>query len=148
MFKFNENLTWASDREEYLKTKDFFYYKDWGHMFPKHLFIGFRMEEAKILYNKNELDILMFDKVLNQLIEEPPKSNNNKNLWMVTTSDDLKNLNNGVVLEEDSYYKLKEPINVENKKFVGWYNTSDNKYYYPGDEIIVNHGMYFEAVWK
>lgn len=148
MFKFNENLSWASDREEYLKSKDFFYYKDWGHMFPKHLFIGFRMEEAKILYNKNELDILMFDKVLNQLIEEPPKSNNNKNLWMVTTSDDLKNLNNGVVLEEDSYYKLKEPINVENKKFVGWYNTSDNKYYYPGDEIIVNHGMYFEAIWK
>ena len=32
------------------------------------------------------------------------------------------------------------------KNFKGWYNTSDNSIYQPGDKIFVNHGIYLKAI--
>ena len=47
------------------------------------------MGEAKHLFNKGELDIMLFSQTLGSLIIKPPVNENGKNVWMVTTSDDL-----------------------------------------------------------
>ena len=166
MFPFDGDLTWSIEREKFLATNDLFYFQDWTHLFPPHIFKGFRMGEAKHLFNKGELDIMLFSQTLGSLIINPPVNENGKNVWMVTTSDDLSQGLKGNFYEEGSFYKLQEPIKKINKlagynkidnnfdkytneqEFVGWYNTADNKYYQPGDLVEVDYGMYFEAVYK
>lgn len=148
MFSFDENIMWTNEREEFLSTNDLFYYEDWAHMFARHLFAGYRMPETKYLYNQGLLDIEYGSWILDRLALNPPKSVNNKNLWMVTTSDDLRMGKKGIQLEEESIYILPKPIVKPGVKFMGWYNTADNKYYQPGDNVSVDYGLYFEAVWK
>lgn len=148
MFAFDDNIMWTSEREEFLKTNDLFYYEDWTHMFERHLFAGYRMPETKHLYNQGLLDIEYGSWLLGRLALEPTKSKNNKNVWMVTTSDDLARGKKGLKLEEQSIFTLPKPVFKNGKKFVGWYNTADNKYYQPGDKISVDYGLYFDAVWK
>lgn len=65
---------------------------------------------------------------------------------MVTTSDDnVVNVNN--YLHKEGYvYTLKQPKN--NKNFVGWFNTVDEKMYKPGDKYKVIHGTHFVAIYK
>ena len=67
---------------------------------------------------------------------------------MVITSDELNNNGTGSYYEEGSYYTLPNPIKKEDKKFIGWYSTSDNIYYQIGDKVKVKYGMYFEAIWE
>lgn len=148
MFSFDENIMWTSEREEFLSTNDLFYYEDWSHMFARHLFAGYRMPETKHLFNQGLLDINYGSWILDRLALDPEVSSNNKNLWMVTTSDDLRLGKKGIELEEESIYILPKPIVKPGVKFVGWYNTADNKYYQPGDKVSVDYGLYFEAVWK
>lgn len=148
MFAFDENIMWTSEREEFLSTNDLFYYEDWSHMFARHLFAGYRMPETKHLFNQGLLDINYGSWILDRLALDPKVSSNNKNLWMVTTSDDLRIGKKGIELEEESIYILPKPIVKPGVKFVGWYNTADNKYYQPGDKVSVDYGLYFEAVWK
>ena len=38
--------------------------------------------------------------------------------------------------------------NIEDKNFIGWYNTSDNKIYSPGDRVVVTHGLHFLAIYE
>ena len=144
MFPFNDNLTWSSEREEFLKQNDLFYYKDWLKYFPRHVFQGFRMEEAKYLYNKVLLDIELFSQILGVLMKEPIKDIDGKNMWMITTSDDLEKNRQGSLYKEETIYTLPQPIN--DKNFKGWYNTADNKVYKPNDKVIVEYGMYFEKI--
>lgn len=148
MFAFDNNIMWTSERDEFLKTNDLFYYEDWSHMFARHLFAGYRMPETKHLFNQGLLDINYGSWILDRLALTPDKSSSNKNMWMVTSSDDLKFGRKGVKLEEESIYVLPEPVQKPGATFKGWYNTADNKYYMPGDNISVDYGMYFEAVWK
>lgn len=148
MFPFNKDLTWSKERENFLKEKDLFYYQDWTHLFKPHIFKGFRMEEAKYLYNKNELNINIFSKLLNSLILNPPVNKNNKNIWMVTTSDEIAKGEKGSYYEEGTYYTLPKPKKNKNKNFKGWYNTSNNKYYKVNEKVEVDYGMYFEAIWE
>lgn len=148
MFLFDENIMWTSEKEEFLSTNDLFYYEDWSHMFVRHLFAGYRMPETKHLYNQGLLDINYGSWILDRLALDPEVSSNNKNLWMVTTSDDLRIGKKGIELEEESIYILPKPIVKPGVKFIGWYNTADNKYYQPGDKVSVDYGLYFEAIWK
>ena len=148
MFSFDENIMWTNEREEFLSTNDLFYYEDWSHMFARHLFAGYRMPETKHLFNQGLLDINYGSWILDRLALDPEVSINNKNLWMVTTSDDLRMGKKGIELEEESIYILPKPIVKPGVKFVGWYNTADNKYYQPGDKVSVDYGLYFEAIWK
>lgn len=147
MFQFNKDLTWAEEREEFIKKGDLFVYEDWAHVFPEHIFKGFRMAEAMILQHKGILDISLFDEVLNGRMKEIPKSPNGNYLWMITTSDNV-NSSASKYYEAGTYYTLPKPKNVIGKKFIGWYNTADNKYYMPGDQVKVIYGMYFDAIWK
>ena len=75
-----------------------------------------------------------------------PIQKNGKNMWMVTTNlDKINEFNkNEFLREEGSIYTLP---GVNNKKFVGWLNYSDNKMYKHGDKVEVYYGMHFEAVF-
>ena len=76
---------------------------------------------------------------------EVPVSVSGKYLWMVTTSDSSDPTNKGLLLEDGSIYVAPTPDNEEG--FLYWYNSSDNKYYSPGDEIVVDSSMYLQAIY-
>lgn len=149
LYTFTDNLTWGQDREEYLKTKDFFTYEFLAPYFPRYLFEGYRMQEAKNVYNKGLLDINYFAEILTSSnTKELKKDKNNNNLWMVTTTDDVvtKNNKSDFLYQENAYYTLKEPKNKEN--FIGWLNTGDNTLYQPYDKVKVLYGTHFIAKYQ
>ena len=149
LYTFNKDVTWGEDREEYLNTNDFFPYEFLAPYFPEYLFYGYRMEEAKNVYNKGLLDINSFANILVLSNTKPViKDSDNTNLWMVTTSDDVVTNENkeSFLYKEKSYYTLKEPKNKEN--FIGWLNTGDNKIYQAGDKVKVIYGTHFIAKYK
>ena len=76
----------------------------------------------------------------------PATNNNGTRLWMVTTSDDTDLSNTSHQLEEGTIYTVPTPNNEEG--FVNWYNSSDNKYYNPGDTIEVYGGMHLTAIYE
>ena len=145
MFPFDDNLKWTSEREEFLSKGVVFVWEDWAHVFPEHIFKGFRMREAMILQQKGLLDISLFDRVLNGRIVEPKKAKSGKYMWMMKTSEEEK----GTYYEANTYYTLPKPKkNNGDGKFLGWYNTADNKTYMPGDKVEVIYSMYFDALWE
>lgn len=147
MFTFDDNLAWTEERENFINNNQLFVYEDWAHVFPEHIFKGFRMAEAMILQHKGLLDISIFDRVLNGRMVMPPTTDNGKFKWMVTTSDNV-GTPESKFYEANSYYTLPEPIPVEGKTFKGWHNYGDNKYYMPGDQVEIIYSMYFNAEWK
>ncbi len=146
MFSFNKDITWSSERDNFLKKNDLFYYEDWKHYFPEHIFKGYRMEEAKNVFNKGLLDIEEYYYNLKNLGSDTMKNKSGDTVWMVTTSDDVVKNKNNYLREQNSYYQLKEPKNKRN--FIGWYNTGDGKMYYPGDKVRVIYGMHFIAKYN
>ena len=116
------------------------------------MYKGFRVEEAGYLINNNLVDLNSFKKYITTFIVNPrmvkaPIKINDDRHWMVTTSEDkVSNSNkNSFLRKEGSEYILP----TSNKKnFKCWYNTSDNSFYQPGDRIVVNHGIYLEAVYE
>lgn len=145
MFSFDDDLTWSDERDEFLKQNDLFHYEDWKEYFPQHIFKGFRMAEAKNIYNKGLLNIEVYYYMLSNLISNPIKDSEGNNLWMITTSDDNIVNKKDYLMKEGSYYTLKEPI--DEFKFKYWYNTADGIKYLPGDQIEVIYGMHFIAVY-
>lgn len=154
MFDLDKNLIWTKDRNEFLSKKDLFSYDFLKQFFKYYLYKGLRMDEAKILQNKGVLDIGVYSDILNKKTLKPPTSNG-KYKFPIMTSDELKNKSfysknkyQGKYYTEGSYYTLPNPIKKSNKKFIGWLNSGDNKYYKSGDKVKVIYGMYFEAIWK
>lgn len=148
-FKFDDNLMWGKDREDYLKTNDFISYDMLKDYFPRYLYDGIRMGEAKNLLNKGIITISNYVSRFHSIPFVPVMTDKKgNNLWMVTNTNDLLFGNKGNFYIEGSYYILPFPNKYLNKKFIGWYNTSDNKYYLPGDKVRVSHGMFFEAVYE
>lgn len=149
IFSFNDDLTWGNDREEYLKTNDFIPYEYLKDYFPKYLYDGIRMHEAKHLINQGIISVEEYVSRFSQMNFVPiPTDENGNNLWMVTTSLDILNNEKGKYYQEGSIYQLPKAKTYFNKEFLGWYNTGDNKYYQEGDKVLVSYGMYFEAVYK
>ena len=149
LYTFTEDLIWGKDREEYLKTGDLFKYEEWALYFPKYLFMGYRMGEAKNVFNKGLLDAGYLIKLLNVNNTKPiMKDSYGDNIWMVTTSDDIvTSANKDLFLyKEDSFYTLKEP--KKKKNFIGWLNTGDNKIYQAGDKVKIVYGTHFIAKYK
>jgi hypothetical protein len=153
LYGFTDNITWPNERNSILANKyNVYNYSDFESLIPKYMFIGMRMEEAKIL-NKYGLDLATFKYYLNANQVNPnmvlsPNSIHGKNLWMVTTSDDNVNVlnKNQFLFKEDSKYLLKVPHNKVN--FIGWYNSVDGKIYNPGDYVTINCGTNFIALYK
>ena len=78
-----------------------------------------------------------------------PKTNLlGKRLWMVTTSNDsLNGINDNKYLKlEGSNYVVPEPLNKTD--FINWYNTSDGKYYNPGDTFRIYTGTHLVEMYK
>jgi len=150
MYPFDNNIKWTSVRDSIInKPKALYNYKDFN-MIPKYLFYGVRAGEVKFFEDygyvtKPEL-FNYLDKILlnTERVTKPILDKNGNTLWRVTTSDDLDNK----LYKEGSIYVLKEPKKVNNKTFIGWFNTVDEKYYKPGDKYTVIHGTHFIAVWK
>lgn len=150
MYTFGNNLKWTSERNNIInKPNSLYEYKDFN-MIPYYLYYGVRGSEIRLFENMgyaNRSDLMVY---INNILLNPnrliyPKTDKNGNrLWRVTTSDDMSN----TLYKEGSIYTLKEPKNVNNKKFVGWYNTLDRKHYKPGDKYKVILGTHFIAVWK
>ena len=149
LYSFNSDLTWGKEREEYLQQNDFFQYENWKNYFPKYLFYGLRMDEAKNIANQGMLDLeLVLNKLNYSNTLETIKNNNGNIVWMVTTSDDeVNSINKKTYLKEyESTYILPEPQNKEN--FIGWLNTADNKIYQSKDAVKVLYGMHFIAQYQ
>ena len=150
LYGFDKNITWPKKvREEALK--DVYTYEELKDVLPYYMFMGLRAEEGKFLNNYG-IDLNTFKYYLSSNQNNPrllrqPIMNLGKNMWMVTTSiDNVTTLNKHNYLRyEGSTYTL--PRN-NNRRFLYWLNTADNKIYYPGDKSVVNHGMYFEAIYK
>lgn len=148
LYSYNEDLTWGKERDEFLSQNDLFKYEDWQSYFPKYLFEGLRMPEAKNIFNHGMLDADSIIDILNSSNTKEVMKNSDGNIvWMVTTSDDFVTLENKetYLKEYESIYILPEPKNSKN--FIGWLNASDNKIYQPGDEVEVIYGIHFIAMY-
>ena len=150
LYGFTDKMTWPKEVRE-AAMQDVYTYNDLKDAIPYYMFKGLRAEEGKVLANYG-LDLETFKGYLikNQnnpdMLREPIK-NNGKNMWMVTTSlDKINEFNKKEFLrEEGSIYTLPK---VNKKNFTGWLNYSDNKMYKPGENIVIYHGMHFEALYK
>ena len=149
LYSFKDDLTWGSDRDEFLAKGDIFTYEFLKPIFPKYLYYGYRMAEGKNPYNKGLLDIDYIAELLDvSNTKEIMKDDDGHTLWMVTTSDDVVTPFNKhkFLMREDSYYKLPKPLHK--KDFIGWLNTGDNKIYKPGDKVQVLYGTHFIAKYE
>lgn len=146
MFSFDENIVWTEERDKFLKTNDLFVYEDWKNFFPEHIFKGYRMAEAKHIFNQGLLDIEMYYLNLKDLGTDTIKDSEGNNLWMVTTSDDIVINKSKFLRKQNDYYVLPKPLKKEN--FIGWYNTADGKMYNPNEKIRIIYGMHFVAKYS
>lgn len=152
LYGFDNNAMWTSLRKLIMQnTNNLYSYEDFSDIMPYYMFKALRVEEGKILNNYG-LSLPVFKGYLsgnqlnNELMKEPLTNSNNKRVWMVTTSDDIVVDKSDYLLEEGSFYKLKEPINKEN--FDSWYDTGSGKYYKPNEIVQIWYGTYFEAIYK
>ena len=144
---FGNNLKWKNTD---VVRSDMFTYDDFTYL-DKYLFKVFRLEETKYLLNTGLVTQEQFNDLYNNYLMDndkkviPPKNDEGKYLWMVTTSDDNNPDDISHQMVEDSTYIVPTPNNNNNFKY--WYNHSDNKTYQPGDTIIVDSSMYLEAIY-
>ncbi len=145
---FGENLKWQNTE---IVRSDMYTYDDFTYL-PRYIYKAFRLEETKYLVNSGLVSPDEFTYLFTQYLTDgnkmlmPPTNNNETRLWMVTTSDDTDLSNTTHQLEEGTIYTVPTPNNEEG--FVNWYNSSDNKYYNPGDTIEVYGGMHLTAVYE
>lgn len=149
LYEFTNKITWDNDTRNQA-MQDVYTFDELKDAIPYYIFKGMRAEEGKIL-NKYGLNIDSYKEFLKMIADTEdmlrlPIQKFNKNMWMVTTSqDNVNDLNKSNYLRyEGSIYTL--PTSKNNKK-VKWLNTSDNKVYKPGDKVTVYHGMHFEAIY-
>lgn len=128
-------------------------YNDFSDLIPSYMFLGTRMEEAKYLNTYGLTKDIFRDYIKGNTANEemllPPMTNSNgERLWMITTSDDvvIDYNKNDFLTEEGSSYIL--PLPKITKDFNSWYNSSDGKYYQPGNVITINMGIHLTAIYN
>ncbi len=146
--EFGENLKWKNTE---IVRSDMYTYENFQYL-PKYIYKAFRLEETKYLVETGMVSPEQFTYLFNDFLINnekmlmPPTNRNGTRMWMVTTSDDTDLSNESYQLEEGSIYTVPTPNNQEG--FVNWYNSSDNKYYSPGDTIEVYGGMHLTAIYE
>ena len=147
LYGFTEDLKWPESREEIMSNK-LYKYDEFKDILPYYMFKGMRVEEGAYLEKYGlPYEIFKYYLATNQVNEHMMRSvdtnENGKRVWMVTTSEDVVNMFNEVLYlhEEGSYYALPKLSGVTK-----WYSTSENKYYKPGEQVKVVHGMHFIAI--
>ena len=156
MYGFNDDLTWKTVRQEIIKdSNNMFEYELVKDVIPYYMYKGLRVAEYKYISNLGYFDANDLQKYVNylgninsNLLLKPETNESGNRVWMITTSDDELNPINkdNYLYEEGSYYTFKEPKNKDN--FIGWYDTTDSKYYQPGDVIKVLNATHFIAKYK
>jgi hypothetical protein len=154
MYGFDNNIKWPSIRKEIISKKGALYdYKDLKVM-PYYLYYGSRGNETKLFVNMGYattpelIDYLLRVQLNPEKSVDPITDKKGNRLWMVTTSDDKVINEKDFLYKEGSTYTLKQPNKVNNKEFIGWFNTVDNKMYKVGDKYKIIHGTHFIAIWK
>ncbi len=154
MYGFDNNIKWPSIRKEIISKKGALYdYKDLKVM-PYYLYYGSRGNETKLFVNMGYattpelIDYLLRIQLNPEKSVDPITDKKGNRLWMVTTSDDKFINEKDFLYKEGSTYTLKQPNKVNNKEFIGWFNTVDNKMYKVGDKYKIIHGTHFIAIWK
>ncbi len=153
LYGFMDNAIWPKEKEQIVKDpKNIVSYDEFKDILPYYMYTGFRAGEVGYLINNKVIDLPSFKYWVSKYISctdafMPPIQKNNENYWMVTTSNDIVNfLNKSKFLhKEGSYYELPT---INDKNFIGWLNTSDNKIYKSGDTVEVTHGLHFIAKYK
>jgi hypothetical protein len=153
LYGFDNNAKWPKEKAQFMADErnllDYSYFED---VLPYYLYKGFRVREAGYLVNSKMITLEAFKGYITTLIINPkmivnPITINNDRYWMVTTSEDnITDANKKEFLrKEGSTYKLPKS---SKKYFKGWYNTSDNVIYQPGDKITVDYGTHFKAIYE
>lgn len=152
LYGFDDNATWPKEKAKLLEDdNNLLDYSDFEDVLPYYLYSGFRVREAGYLVNNKMISLDVFKEYISTLIINPemleePITIDNSRYWMVTTSEDnINNLNKKMFLRKESSTYILPKSNSSN--FVGWYNTSNNSIYKPGDKIFVAHGIHFEAIY-
>lgn len=152
LYGFENGAIWPKEKQIIVNNPknivDYSYFKD---VLPYYLYKGFRAGEVGHLINNNVISLNQFKYYITSLVMSTeyiknPIMKNNKNLWMVTTSENnISSYNKNLYLrEESSIYILPKSRRLD---FKGWLNTSDNKIYYPGDKYVVSHGTHFIGLY-
>jgi len=152
LYGFDDGAKWPKEKKQILENEnnllDYSYFED---VLPYYLYKGFRVREAGYLVNNgfvkiNEFKNYITTSIVNPEVLRKPITISNDRYWMVTTSENNVNRQNKkkYLRKEGSMYTLP---NSKIKDFKGWYNTSDNNIYQPGDKISVSHGIHFIALY-
>lgn len=150
LYGFNKDITWNKELRA-KALKDTYSYDDLKSAIPYYMYKGLRAEEGKFLANYGlDLETFKYYLIMNQnnseMLKEPIQRLN-KNVWMVTTSED-----NVTDLNKHNYLRYEGSTvtlsNGKNNNVKGWLNTSDNKVYLPNDTITVYHGIHLIAIYK
>ena len=142
---FDNNLKWIRSYEinESLYTKE-----DFPNV-SNYIYNTFRLEQTRYLIDNNLITRNELDRLLSEypmLLYGINKDSNNNNLYMVTTSDFVNPDNLEYLVKENSVFNIPYPKNQNGFKY--WYNHSDNKIYYPNDNIVVYNSIYLEAIYN
>lgn len=142
---FDNNLKWVRSDEinSSLYTKD-----DFPNV-SNYIYNTFRLEQTRYLIENNLITRNELDKLLSEYpmsLYGIKKDQNNNNLYMVATSDYINPNNLEYLVKENSIFNVPYPKNKDGFKY--WYNHSDNKIYYPNDDIEVTNSIYLEAIYN
>ena len=153
LYGFNDGAKWPKEKDQLLADENnLLDYSNFRDVLPYYLYKGFRVAEAGYLVNNNVITLNKFKNYIVNLVINPkmvsnPITKNNERYWMVTTSEDnVNDLNKHIFLQKEGNIYILPNLNKYN--FKGWYNSSDNSIYQPGDSIKVSHGIHFIAVYE
>jgi len=147
MYNFNDDVTWQIDRNLILtNSSNLLTYAEVSDVMPSYMFIGLRASEIKWLINLISQDSSTISHLkellvsLNNDVLLPFPSLNNTYYFNVSTS-----LNTTIKVKEGATYTLPS---LDKDKYLGWYNTIDNKIYEPLSTINIYLSTYFIALPK
>jgi hypothetical protein len=147
---FDRNMKWVNYTPEDKKMSYEDVLNTFGYV-DRYLYKAMKIEDFGYAIEQGYITQEALENIINKYMRQdgfkviPPKNSFGQYLWMVTTSDmdDPSALLHQVV--EGSVYIVPTPENEDG--FMYWYNHSDNKYYNPGDVIVVDSSMYLQAIY-
>ncbi len=148
---FDSNMKWVNYTPEDKKMSYEEVLNTFGYV-DKYLYKAMKIEDFGYAVEQGYITQEALESIINTYMRQdsykviPPKNLFGQYLWMVTTSDmdDPSSTLHQII--EGTEYEVPVPENEEN--FLYWYNHSDNKYYNPGDVIVVDSSMYLEAIYE
>lgn len=154
MWGYNKDYKFLLDRDMIIKDmNNYLPYDIVSEFLDYYMYKGLRASDVGFLINNGYIPMEDVPMIIDYFVKlfsvnlQLPKNVHGKRYWMVSTSEDnvLDDENDEYLYTEGSIYVLPES-KLDN--FVSWYNTSDGKYYNPGDEIEIWTGTHFMAVYK